>query len=198
MSSGLSADIDIGEDFAVSAESASRRTLNQLDIKVMGSTLYIERDPSWTDWSLFAARRDAMVRVSLPTLKRIEASAGSDVHVSGEYGVGLDASTSSGSDLELEDVTGGSFTFEASSGSTLRAEGDCDDLDASSSSGASIIADDLKCATIEASASSGADIRVFASESADAQASSGADVRVSGDPATLSSEESSGGDVRRD
>lgn len=198
VSSGLSAEIEIGDDFSVSAESGSSRALNKLDIKVKGRTLYIERDSSWTDWSIFAARRDATVKVSLPDLKRIDASAGSDVFVSGDYGDGLEASADGGADLELDDVTGGTFRLDASSGSTLRAEGECSVLEVSSSSGASIRADDLECDTVEARASSGADIRVYASEAVRAVASSGADVRVKGEPAEIDKKESSGGDVHLD
>lgn len=197
VSSGLSAEIEIGDAYSVSAESSSNRALDRLDIRVKGNTLYIERDSRWSDWSIFAARRDATVKVSLPDLTQIAASAGSDVFVSGDYGNGLVAKSSSGSDLQLDQLEGGTFSFEASSGSTLRAEGNCGELDAASSSGASIRADELHCGAVEASASSGSDIWVHANETVNAQASSGADVRVSGSASVFEKSESSGGDVHR-
>ncbi len=73
ISSGLSAEVEIGPQFTVTAEASSRRTLNRLDIRVRGDTLIVERDSSWLDFSLFSARRDATIRITLPDLKLIRA-----------------------------------------------------------------------------------------------------------------------------
>lgn len=193
---GLSAQIEIGPDFDVSAQSPSKRDLDRLSIEVRGNRLIVERDASWLDFSLFAARRQANVKISLPEMKAISASSGSDVYVSGEYGDRLTAEASSGADLELDDVTGSKLKIRASSGSDLRVEGACETLDIASSSGASIRADDLVCQDVTADASSGADIRVHATATLRAEASSGAGIRISGRPEVLDSDESSGGSIR--
>ncbi len=195
ISSGLSAEVEIGPEFTVTAEASSRRTLNRLDIRVRGDTLIVERDRGWLDFSLFAARRDATIRITLPDLKLIRASAGSDVYVSGQYGDSLRAETSSGADLDLDNVSGSSLQFKASSGSDLRAEGACGSLDVTASSGANIRADALICKEIAAHVSSGADISAHATDTVTARASSGGDVRISGSPAVVDKSESSGGDV---
>ncbi len=196
VSAGLSVEVEIGPDFEVVAEASSARTLKQLDIKLRGDKLIVTRDSGWLDFSLFSARRDATIKITLPGLTAIEASSGSDVFVTGDYGDSLRAATSSGAELDLENVSGQSLRFEASTGSELRAVGVCGELDVNSSSGASIRVDELNCKAVDAHASSGGDIRAFASDSAVASASSGGGVRISGSPEQIERNESSGGSVR--
>ncbi|MEE9389269.1 MAG: head GIN domain-containing protein [Paracoccaceae bacterium] len=196
VSAGLSVELEIGPDFEVVAEASNNRTLKQLDITVRGDKLIVSRDSGWLDFSLFSARRDATIRITLPDLTAIQASSGADVFVTGDYGDSLRASTSSGAELDLENVSGQSLRFKASSGSELRAQGECGALDVSSSSGASIRVDELSCNVVDATASSGSDIRAFASKSAVAHASSGGGVRITGSPEQIERSESSGGSVK--
>ncbi|MGR3291908.1 MAG: head GIN domain-containing protein [Paracoccaceae bacterium] len=195
VSAGLSVEVEIGPDFEVSAEAGSTRTLNRLDIRVRGDKLVVTRDTSWTVFSIFATRRDATIRVTLPELAAIEARSGSDVNVYGDYGDSLHAKVSSGAELDLTNVSGVSLRFDASSGSDLRAEGSCGELDISSSSGASIRVEALICDDVEAHGSSGSDIRAHATNTVTASASSGGGVRISGSPDEISLNESSGGNV---
>jgi hypothetical protein len=195
ISSGLSAEVSVGEEFSVTAEARTRRTLDHLNIRVRSGTLMVERSGSWTDFSLFSARRDATIRITLPALTNIEATAGSDVYVDGATSDDFQATSSSGADLELANANLGSAEFNVSSGADLTAQGSCETLAARSSSGSGVDATDLVCQSVEAHASSGGDIEVHATQSVNAHASSGGDVSIAGSPAVVEKHESSGGDV---
>jgi len=195
ISSGISVDVMIGPDFEVTAQAGSRRTLNRLDISVQDGKLVVTRSGGWLDYSLFSPPRDVTVQITLPTLTAIEAKAGSDVFVTGDYGDSLTAQVSSGAEIDLENVKSASLRFSAASGSDLRADGVCGSLDVSTSGGASILTTGLSCSEVSAHASSGSEIQAYASSAAVVSASSGGLVRISGEPEKIVRNERSGGNV---
>ena len=194
--SGLDVEIVQGEGFEVVAEGAPR-DLKRLEIDRRGDRLVIEQETRGLQRfsPLMMALRDKIsVRVTLPELADVQASAGSDVSAEGSAPDAFTAEVSSGADLTVSGIDAEVVTLEASSGAHLEAEGRCGTLDAEASSGADLEARRLACDSATVTASSGADIEITA-ETARAAAQSGADVEVWGGE-TVEAEESSGGDVR--
>lgn len=92
-------------------------------------------------------------------------------------------------------VVAGDLDIDASSGSAISMDGACQTLDLDASSGSSISLEKLECDTVIVDASSGSSIKVFAASMVDVDASSGAMIRVSGSPATVTKDTSSGASV---
>lgn len=194
--SGLTVEIAEGEGFSVVGE-GSHRALDRLDIHKRGDMLVIEQVPRGLDRFsplMWALADEAQVRVTLPDLQAVNASAGSEVTSSGSAAGGFSAEASSGSSLVVSGVDAGTVRLSSSSGARLTVEGRCGALEADASSGAGLNAGDLVCDTASAEASSGATVEITAAE-VRAEASSGADVEVWG-ASTVEADESSGGDVR--
>lgn len=169
---GVDVIVEVGSDFSVTLETEG--DMESAYVEVEGETLVLGRKGrkgmSWGRSGQFT------YTVTMPDFVAGDATAGSDLMISGISGGDIELSTSAGSDLE--------------------AEGTCDTLEASASSGSDLRAFDLECTDVTASASSGADIEVFATDSIDARASSGADVTVRGNPTRKNTKKSSGGSVR--
>ena len=193
--SGLDVEITQGDDFSVTAEGTSR-ALKRLDIETRGDRLVIEQQSRGLERFsplMRAFGDEVVVRVTLPELTAVTASAGSDVTATGSATGAFTAEASSGADLELDGIDAARVTLSASSGAALEATGRCDALETQASSGADLDARDLPCDSADATASSGASIQLTA-ETVQAKASSGASVDVWG-AETIEAEESSGGDV---
>lgn len=140
--------------------------------RVVGNRLELSTRQNWfAGWSGV----DANVRVTLPTVTGIEASAGVDVRAAG--------------------ISADALSLEASSGADLRVDGTCRTLVADASSGADLSARNLICDAVTASASSGSDAVVHARVSADVDVSSGADLTVEGEGRLGQIDISSGGDL---
>ncbi|HBK91795.1 MAG TPA: hypothetical protein DDZ68_09000 [Parvularcula sp.] len=171
-SAGVSVDIAVGGDYAVSATS-SAEGLERLDIKVEGGELRIGRKRA-TGWR-WRRGDEVNVTVAMPALEALDVSSGASVDAGG--------------------VDAGAFAIDASSGASADVAGRCDALTVDVSSGASIDADALLCRTANASASSGGSADIYASESVNGDASSGGSIDVSGSPKSVNKDTSSGGSV---
>jgi hypothetical protein len=194
--SGLDVEIVQGDGFEVVAEGA-QRDLRRLDIRTRGDRLVIEQETRGLQRFsplMMALRDEVLVRVTLPELEAVHASAGSDVSAEGSASGAFDAEVSSGADLTLTGIDAEVVTLAASSGANLAAEGRCGALGAEASSGADLEARGLTCDSATVTASSGADIEITAA-SVRAEAQSGADVDVWG-AESVEAKESSGGDVK--
>lgn len=194
--SGLDVEIVQGDSFMVVAEGAPR-DLRRLEIDKRGDRLVIEQEARGLrrfSPLMMALADKVVVRVTLPELAAVSASAGSDVSAEGSASDSFVAQARSGADLSLRRVDAEVVTLEASSGAGLEAEGRCGALGAEASSGADLDARGLACESANALASSGADVEITA-ETARAEAQSGAGVEIWG-AQTVEAEESSGGDVR--
>ncbi len=170
-SAGVSVDVSVGGDYAVTATS-SAEGLDRLEIKVVSGELQIRRKSQGWRW-----RRgdDVTVTVAMPALEALDVSSGASVDATG--------------------VDAGPFAIDASSGASVDVEGRCDALTVDVSSGGSVDADKLLCRTANASASSGGSADIFASESVNGDASSGGSIDVSGSPKNVNKDTSSGGSV---
>jgi len=196
ISAGIVAIVTAGTEFSLVAVADRDRDFDDLKIEHRGDRLVLTRPVRWSGLSLLRARPEITVRVGMPELVDIEASAGAVARVSGPLTGEIGAEASSGAVLEIEGFAAAGLVFAASSGARLEATGSCETLKAEASSGAELDAGDLICAEVDADASSGATIRAHAEDEVKAEASSGATIRISGDPAAHQIEESSGGDVR--
>lgn len=133
--------------------------------------------------------------VTVKTLERISASAGSDVVSENTItGNNLKVDISSGSDLKME-VEVENLSLESSSGSDAALSGRAKNFKANASSGSDIDASDLKTKICDVEVSSGSDASVNVSDELVAHASSGGDIKYSGDPQQKDIHKSSGGGV---
>lgn len=193
---GVEVDIVKGNEFAVAAEFSRPSLRRNLDIRMRGDTLVIDRESGWSLFMLGMVDR-YHVTVQMPVLDHAHAAAGSDVWVDTEYGGDLALKVSSGADLHVENVTAERVDIRASSGGDIEVDGTCGTLNAQASSGGQIEAADMRCANATAQASSGADIDLFATETAGGRASSGGQIDIRGTAVLTDISESSGGDVDR-
>lgn len=192
VAAGVDVEISLGAAHSVTAETRSS-DFDDLRISVQGNVLKIDRPPR--GWFQFR-RPDYRVRVVTPALHSVVASSGSDVDVKGTSDGAFSVEASSGSDVGIVVGKAGTVKVAASSGSDVEISGTCTTLEARASSGSDVEAGDLRCETATVQASSGSDVSVFASRSVSGAASSGSDVQVSGSPANVNVERSSGADVR--
>lgn len=144
----------------------------QIDIKVEGETL-IARKKNNTKWGRYGPK--ITVYAASPSLTEIDAGSGASFEGS---------------------VVAGDLSIDASSGSSLSIEGACQDLVLDASSGSSVRLEKLECDSANVDASSGSSIQVFASQKVDVDASSGSSISVSGNPADVTKDTSSGASVR--
>lgn len=165
---------------------------DDLRIVVKSGELRIDRPASWFR---FGRRTDYTVRVTMPLLRGMEASSGSNVNVKGGFAGDFEVSTSSGSHVEIAQLKGGNVQARSSSGSALEVTGSCQSLDVEISSGSNINAGKLMCESATVDASSGSAAKVAAARNLTASASSGASVRVNGAPMAVKVRKSSGGRV---
>ncbi|MCB1330179.1 MAG: DUF2807 domain-containing protein, partial [Maritimibacter sp.] len=175
--SGLDVEITQGDAFSVTAEGTSR-ALKRLEIETRGDRLVIEQQSRGIQRFsplMRALGDEVVVRVTLPELTAVTASAGSDVSVEGSAAAAFTAEASSGADLELDGIDAQDVTLAASSGAALEAQGRCEALEVQASSGADLEGRELSCETAQAKASSGARIELTAVTVA-ARASSGAEI----------------------
>lgn len=176
---------------SVSVE-ADDNLIDHIRTTVVGGTLHIEiKKRGLIDFT------EKNVRVHLPLVNDISASAGSDVKSTNEFrSETLDLSASAGSDITFT-TSADRITAKSSSGSEIELSGMALYFDAHASSGSSIEASRLLCNEISASASSGSGIEVHPIKELRARASSGASVDYYKNPERISQNTSSGGSVRQ-
>ena len=196
VSDGIDLFISMGSEEGVKVV-ADSDIIGDVKTEVKKGTLYITCDQKGLfnifNWSWGSKSRQ--VYVTVKELKRIVASAGSDVK-SGNLleGDRVEVEASSGSDVDLEMVCR-YISLKASSGSDVRLRGSAEVFSSDVSSGSDVNARQLEAVLCEVSASSGSDITVHALEKIIAKASSGGDVVYYGNPLQKDIGETSGGDV---
>ncbi len=169
-SAGTRVDVAVGGDFRVEVEG---RDADRIVTRVSNGTLVVEPVRGWS----WRGPRQAIVRVTMPSVE------------------GLDAS--SGAAIDARGVAGGAIALDASSGASVDVSGACASFTADASSGASIDAQAMRCETGSVDVSSGASARVFAEGRLNVDASSGGAVDVYGNPGIGDISLSSGGSLRR-
>ncbi len=190
-SAGIDVHITMGPVYEVTV-TTDRKTMEHMDLRVKGGILHIGYKGS-----VKSGNRETDVFVTMPEVKELSASSGSDIKGRNLFtGQTLKVSASSAADIEAT-VHYKTVVITCSSGADVELKGEADKCSASSSSGADIVISELQCVSVTASASSGADIELYATENIEASASSGADIRYRGNPKTVDINRSSGGDVKR-
>lgn len=171
---------------------ADDNLINHIRTNIAGGTLYIEvKKQGLMDFT------EKNVRVTLPSLTKISASAGSDVKSTNEFRAEvLDLSASAGSEIEVS-TSADRITAVCSSGSEIALTGMALYFEGQASSGSKIKASRLLCNEVTASASSGSDIDVHPIKELRATASSGASVDYYKNPERISQNSSSGGSIRQ-
>lgn len=169
-SSGVEAEITVGQDYSVRAE-GSAKSLEKLEIKMKGSELHIGRKSRFFSWG----HDSVTVYVSLPALSALDVSSGAEATATG--------------------VDADKFGIDASSGGNAEVSGACREITVDVSSGGYIDAEELRCVSGAADASSGGHASLYVSESVIADASSGGHISVYGSPPKVRTDNSSGGSV---
>lgn len=192
VAAGVTADITVGGARSVVAETASD-DFDDLRISVQGNVLRIERTSR--GWLSFGRRPQYRVQVATPVLRSLTTSSGAEATVKGTVEGDFSVEASSGSEIDVPMIKGGNVKAQTSSGSDINLAGTCRSLNAEASSGSDLDAEELKCEEVTVQSSSGSDISVFASKRVAGKASSGSDIEVSGAPAVVEVDKSSGADV---
>lgn len=182
-----------GEEFRVEVESDD--DVAEIVTEVRDGTLEIRRERTLSgffDWGDHGA-----AYVTLPVLKALTASGGSDVRGDGTLsGDALEIVASGGSDLAI-DVAVGSLAATASGGSDTRLSGTARTARLHSSGGSDLNASRFSVAEANVESSGGSDVSITVSDRIVANASGGSDITYSGDPRTVDVNASGGADVRR-
>lgn len=198
--------------FSVSAE-APRDRLETFVIEKQGATLVISQKSTvnWFGWS----NRPSIVTVVAPSYASIEASGGADLDASALNGQNLKLHGSGGADINVGSINAASLTVEASGGADIDAnavkvgalnatvsggadinlDGSCTSLTVEASGGGDFDGEGLTCTDGVVTASGGADADVALTGKASGTARSGADVRIRGNPTSVDTDSSGGGDV---
>lgn len=169
-SAGTRVEVAFSQNFLVNVEG---RDAARVVTRVSNGTLVVEPVRGWS----WRGPRNAVVRVTMPTVEAFSASSGAHIEAAG--------------------VPGGALSLDASSGAALDVAGACSTFNADASSGADIDAEALRCEAGSVSVSSGASAHVYATGRLDVDASSGGDVVAFGNPGIGDISLSSGGSLRR-
>jgi hypothetical protein len=154
VSEGLRVEITVGTPFAVEAD-FDDNLLENLQIEVRGRTLHISCDPNCDP------SRGAVVRITMPEIVSIDASAGSRV----EAGV----------------VSGDRLELKASAGSRINVRGSVDELEIDGSAGSRIEAEDLVTNVLDIDLSAGSDAEVAVRDEVHGELSAGSELTIAGD-----------------
>lgn len=192
-SSGINVVLSQGP-FSVQAQ-APEGNLDKIVIEQAGNELRLSRKSEMT-W--FGGNGHYVVNVSAPVITGISASGGADLEANGLQAETLSLSASGGGDLDLKGLKVTTLSASSSGGGDIDASGTCVTATITTAGGGDFDGSDLDCANVTASASGGGDIDVRASMVANGDASSGGDIRFIGSPATVTRNESSGGDISVD
>jgi hypothetical protein len=176
---GINLNVREGTQFSVEVVSTGG-DIDDIVTEINNDTLIIRHKDS-----MFGSRNrlaEETVNISLPALKSLSASGGSDVKgentISGDR---LEINISGGSDLSIEAEVD-SLVIGASGGSDATLSGSVSQLRAQTSGGSDIRASGLIAKDADLTASGGSDIAITVTDRLTATASGGSDIRYSGDP----------------
>jgi hypothetical protein len=194
VSHGIDLHIRQGENFRVEVET-SGASASDIITEVDNGTLRIGQRRE--TFRLFGWFDDSSVDVTLPSLRSLQASGGSDVDTDGLLsGESLRISASGGSDVDI-DVAVNELEVEASGGSDTRLTGTAASLRADTSGGSDLSARGLTVDEAILRSSGGSDISITVLERIVARASGGSDIRYAGDPDVVDINASGSADVTR-
>jgi len=192
VSGGIDLVVRQGASFVVEVVAPDGKAA-EIVTEVRGNTLEIKRKSSFKffDWGDYGS-----VNVTLPALKALSASGGSDVRNEGTLSSDdLNIVASGGSDVTLE-VVAGNLAVEASGGSDLRLKGTARSASVSSSGGSDLNASQLTANEANLQSSGGSDLTIAVREKIVANASGGSDISYTGEPSVVTVNTSGGSDIR--
>jgi len=167
---GTEVEVVIGPNFSVDVSGSDA---DRIITRVADGKLIVEPRRGVS----FRGRRDARVRVTMPSVEGLEAASGASLRASG--------------------VNGGALVLDVSSGANLNVAGACASFTADVSSGANLRSEGMRCENGSVDVSSGGNAQVFASGRLNVDASSGGLVILHGGGGLGDVDTSSGGSVRR-
>ena len=185
-------DVYITKSQTVSLEVEADENLHELiTTEVKNGTLII------TSTKNIAIAKAKKIHLSVDHVNEILVSSGAEIYSENTFeSEKLVIDVSSGAVVRME-LEVGDLACESSSGADIRLSGKAENFRASSSSGSNIRAYDLATKHCVAKASSGSDIDIYVTESFQGKATSGADISYKGNPARVSQNDNSGGNVRK-
>ncbi|MCG6188131.1 head GIN domain-containing protein [Maribellus maritimus] len=170
---------------------ADDNLLDAIETKIEANTLVVSINKN------IRSSTSLKVFVTVSAVNEITSTAGSNVFSENTIKTkSLELSTSAGSNMKL-DVDTRKLNVSASAGSNIKLEGRSELFTGKASAGSNIKAGDLTVDDCDASASSGANIWIDVREKLDGRASSGGNVFYSGNPKSINTDSSSGGNVRK-
>lgn len=147
------------------------------------------------DRSVFRSSREVTVKVSTPTLKRIDASGGVNATLDSVTDKQFTAILSGGVELNAKGLNVDLFDLDASGGVNVRADGTARNAKLHASGGVGLKAKELKVAAVDLDASGGCTLELTAKESISGEISGGVGVKVYGNPPKSRVRSSGGADV---
>ncbi len=143
---------------------------------------------------------ELMVLVSIPEINALRSSSASKILCEGKIEAdNFSIRSSSASTIRIEELIANKVEIRTSSASNVKInKGYCQNLEVRSNSASDANLFGLEAENAKAQASSAGNIKVTATKELKAKANSGADISYTGDPVTISIQESSGGDVFKD
>ncbi|MDP3498722.1 MAG: head GIN domain-containing protein [Myxococcales bacterium] len=141
------------------------------------------------------ATRPIVLRLTTPSLSRLEASGGTDVQLADAAAPRFSADLSGGVDFEATGLELESFELHASGGVDVKAEGIAKAAQLTVSGGADVDARKLQVTHMAVDASGGCDLQLTALESIAGEASGGGSMEVHGHPANARVQTSGGASV---
>ncbi len=170
---------------------ADSNLMDAIETKVDDSTLVITTSKN------IRRSKSLKVFVTAPQINNIRTTAGSNVYSENQLKTEkLELTASAGSNMRL-DVDANNMDVSATAGSNINIEGKSEVFTAKATSGSNIKAEDLTVEDCNARTTSGANIWIHVNSKLDGKASSGGNIFYSGNPKSVNSESSSGGNVRK-
>lgn len=190
VSHGINLYLTTGKDNHLEVETG-KSFLNRLITEVKNDKLKIYFSGS------FMMPTTANVYLEASPVRSIKASGGSDVIGENKlHTKELELVASGGSDIRLE-VETDYLEVKVSGGADIVLSGMANVLEAETTGGSDLKAFDLIVQKAKLHASGGSDIKVFVEDDLEARASGGADIRYKGNPRTIDSRNTAGGDVSK-
>lgn len=168
---------------------ADSNLMDAIETKVEDNTLVVTTSQN------IRRSKSLKVFVTAPQINNIRSTAGSNVNSENQLKTdNLELNASAGSNIRL-DVDAENLDVSATAGSNINLEGRSAIFTAKASAGSNIRAEDLTVKDCNARTNSGANIWIRVNSKFEGKASSGGNVFYSGNPESINSESSSGGNV---
>ncbi len=196
VSSGIDLYLTQSDDESVAVSASEEKYLEGLKTVVTNRTLKIYYESNGINWTT-GNKKQLKAYVSIKTLAKLNASAGSEVMVNGIMESDtLDLDFSSGAVFNGE-INAKTLFVDLSSGSGVNITGNTQKLDIGASSGANFKGYEFEVEFCDARASSGASVNITVKKELNAKASGGGLIRYKGDAVIKDIKISGGGAIKK-